>query len=370
MNLSREDLLLVNQQLLALYRVRTPKQQTKSILALANKLAPSFVSSITRFNVRNRKLEVTTRPWIPLPSFAITRIGELAHESPFPAYFAASRDRSWRTLDEFMPTEDFQQTRLFQAMFSHTKCNEIISTVLASIENDQISLTLCRRSPAYSERERALLNLVHPHLSLSYNNAEVLERATQTGRELQAVVEMAPLGYAYVHADGSIAWATTKARELWGQFYPHDAANEAGVPTPVLGWLRNALPGLGNNSSGTLNTSLTSIAEGTKLDMRLLPSLLGGLILSVEQNDISPRPHFRPLPQLTGRENEVLKWMLEGKRNAEIATILDLSIRTVEKHVQAVLAGLSVENRASAIVRAMELSAAAQCAQQSAGAGI
>lgn len=370
MNLSREDLLLVNQQLLDLYRVRTPKQQTKAILALAKKLAPSFISSITRFNVRSRTLDVTTRPWLPIPSSALARIAKLAHESPFPAYFAASGDRSWRTLADFMPPEDFQQTRLFQAMFSPIQCTHIISTMLASIEQDQISLTLCRRSPAYSERERALLNLIHPHLSLSYNNAEVLDRATQTGRQLQAVVETAPLGYAYVHADGTIAWATTKARELWRHFYPNEAMNEAGVPTPVMGWLRTNLPSPGNGASSSVNASLATIAGEAKLEMRLLPSPLGGLILSVEQSNVSPRPHFQPIPQLTERENEVLKWMLEGKRNAEIATILDLSTRTVEKHVQAVLAGLDVENRASAIVRAMELCAAAQGAQQSSGAGI
>ncbi len=46
--------------------------------------------------------------------------------------------------------------------------------------------------------------------------------------------------------------------------------------------------------------------------------------------------------------------MAEGKRNAEIATILDLSPRTVEKHVQDILAAFHVENRATAIIRAME----------------
>ena len=47
-----------------------------------------------------------------------------------------------------------------------------------------------------------------------------------------------------------------------------------------------------------------------------------------------------------------------GKRNAEIATILNLSARTVENHVQEILKDLLVENRATAIVRAMEYCAA------------
>jgi DNA-binding CsgD family transcriptional regulator len=66
---------------------------------------------------------------------------------------------------------------------------------------------------------------------------------------------------------------------------------------------------------------------------------------------------FRPFPQLTKRQNEVLRWMVEGKRNAEIARILSISPRTVEKHVVEILAGLKAENRATAILTAMDYGA-------------
>ena len=53
--------------------------------------------------------------------------------------------------------------------------------------------------------------------------------------------------------------------------------------------------------------------------------------------------------------------MVEGKRNAEIAAILGVSPRTVEKQVQAVLEAVDAENRAKAIVRAMVLSGPVPC---------
>jgi DNA-binding CsgD family transcriptional regulator len=52
---------------------------------------------------------------------------------------------------------------------------------------------------------------------------------------------------------------------------------------------------------------------------------------------------------LTPREAEVATWMQEGKRDKEIAIILGISSRTVEKHVHQVLEKLQVENRCSAI---------------------
>ncbi len=51
---------------------------------------------------------------------------------------------------------------------------------------------------------------------------------------------------------------------------------------------------------------------------------------------------------LTKREREVLFWIREGKRNSEIATILAISVRTVDKHVEHVMAKLGVETRTAA----------------------
>ncbi len=58
---------------------------------------------------------------------------------------------------------------------------------------------------------------------------------------------------------------------------------------------------------------------------------------------------------LTRRECEALQWVVEGKRNAEIAIILGMQRRTVGKHVERILAKLGVETRTAAATRAVEL---------------
>jgi DNA-binding CsgD family transcriptional regulator len=57
-----------------------------------------------------------------------------------------------------------------------------------------------------------------------------------------------------------------------------------------------------------------------------------------------------PSPQvaLTPREREILHWVAEGKRDGEIAAILNLSVRTVEQHVRSCLRKLNVETRTAA----------------------
>jgi DNA-binding response OmpR family regulator/DNA-binding CsgD family transcriptional regulator len=51
---------------------------------------------------------------------------------------------------------------------------------------------------------------------------------------------------------------------------------------------------------------------------------------------------------VTGREADVLLWIAKGKTNREIAQILDMSPRTVNKHLEQIFRKLGVENRTSA----------------------
>lgn len=67
-----------------------------------------------------------------------------------------------------------------------------------------------------------------------------------------------------------------------------------------------------------------------------------------------PDLDYRAWRQLgfTRRECEVLRWLMEGKRNAEIAVILGAQPRTIGKHVEHLLAKLGVETRAAAAAEA------------------
>jgi DNA-binding NarL/FixJ family response regulator len=55
---------------------------------------------------------------------------------------------------------------------------------------------------------------------------------------------------------------------------------------------------------------------------------------------------------LTPREAEVLYWLTLGKTNRDISTILGLSARTVNKHLEQVFQKMGIDNRTSAAVMA------------------
>jgi LuxR family transcriptional regulator, quorum-sensing system regulator SolR len=64
--------------------------------------------------------------------------------------------------------------------------------------------------------------------------------------------------------------------------------------------------------------------------------------------DPNLQDHFFGI-NLTGKEKDVLKWVVEGKTSWEIGRILSTSERTVKFHLKNVYAKLNVSNRAQAV---------------------
>jgi DNA-binding response OmpR family regulator/DNA-binding CsgD family transcriptional regulator len=87
---------------------------------------------------------------------------------------------------------------------------------------------------------------------------------------------------------------------------------------------------------------------------RLLP---GEHLLRVTRQETTALPQVllaRALP-VSLREAEVLLWLSRGKSNRDIAEILNLSPRTVNKHLEQIFKKIGVENRTSAAGVAIRL---------------
>jgi len=61
------------------------------------------------------------------------------------------------------------------------------------------------------------------------------------------------------------------------------------------------------------------------------------------------------LSLLTPRERQVLGWLVRGATNSKIGVSLKVSPRTIEKHVERILAKLGVNNRTCAAMLSAEV---------------
>ncbi len=149
-------------------------------------------------------------------------------------------------------------------------------------------------------------------------------------------------------SDGAIQWVTPQATRLLRAPEPGPGAEER-LSRRAGAWI--AERGTATLAGETLlldperPAGLQLVCLGTIApDEHLFRLVAGG---SGDQEAVL-RQHFC----LTNRESEVLLWIARGKSNRDIAEILGLSPRTVNKHLEQVYAKLGVENRASAAIKA------------------
>lgn len=73
----------------------------------------------------------------------------------------------------------------------------------------------------------------------------------------------------------------------------------------------------------------------------------------MEENDNNVFPYEKTGKQLTEREYEVLKLIVTGKSNNEIAEALNISVHTAKAHVCSILQKMAVNDRVQAAVKAV-----------------
>lgn len=87
----------------------------------------------------------------------------------------------------------------------------------------------------------------------------------------------------------------------------------------------------------------------------LPPQLLAGYRVPVAGEGAPARPDPRETVRLTERQREVLKLLIAGRSNKDIARALTLSPATVKAHVATILGVLGAANRTEAVTRAAKL---------------
>lgn len=146
-----------------------------------------------------------------------------------------------------------------------------------------------------------------------------------------------------VNRQGEIVWATPQAQKLLSDHLGAGGADETVLPESLQHWLELAQKGKGGSkavASFPVNPELRLNYMGKAGQNEFLLRLAkdGGAILPAQFSELG----------LTPREGEVLSWLSKGKTNRDIAQILGLSPRTVDKHLEQIYAKLGVENRTAA----------------------
>jgi DNA-binding NarL/FixJ family response regulator len=158
----------------------------------------------------------------------------------------------------------------------------------------------------------------------------------RAARMARQALDVGGLGVLVVDRRGRIAWQSPQAQRWLAEVFADAAGDERAR------WL------LAVDSANAACRSRTP--DGRVLMARRLGDVGIGeamWLLSLQPAD-DASPSRLATASLTPRETEVLSWIAKGKTNRDVADILGLSPRTVNKHLEHVFEKLGVETRAAA----------------------
>jgi DNA-binding response OmpR family regulator len=154
---------------------------------------------------------------------------------------------------------------------------------------------------------------------------------------------------------GGVLWCTPQTAKLLGIAFGDFHGEGYLLPARVQEWLQK-------RSHQDVKSTADSIALETDASpLKLQLSYVGQvaskeiLLRLVEGEFENDNLVLKRKLRLTQREAEVLMWIARGKSNRDIAEILNLSPRTVNKHLEQIYSKLGVENRASAAALAVRM---------------
>jgi DNA-binding response OmpR family regulator len=168
-------------------------------------------------------------------------------------------------------------------------------------------------------------------------------RLTQSAR---AALDVSGRFLLAVNRQGTIMWATPQAQKLLSDDLATDTDGELVLPGVMLEWLEQ----IQENKAGPKVSAMASFPDNEQLRLQYMGKLgANEFLLRLAKDSGTKMPaEFSSELGLTSREGEVLSWLAKGKTNRDIAQILGLSPRTVDKHLEQIYAKLGVENRTAA----------------------
>ncbi len=183
-----------------------------------------------------------------------------------------------------------------------------------------------------------LLVRVRRHIETAQNMQSARSAIDLTGRFLIAV-----------DTAGQLVWATPQAGRLLSEVLGDEDAGVLFREEANLAWLNGPRENGGVPKPIKIHDTVLNIAYVGKVTdkeiiLRIFVDKQGGNLGSL-----------KAAFGLTDREADVLYWISEGKTNKDIADILGLSHRTINKYLDRIYAKMNVENRATAAANAVRV---------------
>ncbi len=268
----------------------------------------------------------------------------LMRQNPLVRHFEETGDTRTLMWSDFVSLEEFADTALYQEMFRQLGVESQMAVTLPTPPGLVVGFAVNRDRAGFSERDRAVLNRLRPHLAHAYRVALLRDHLSAAGGVHDG------LGWvgALAGDDGIVKAATDNAGALESV-----AGIRVTAGDPLPGALRSSfVAGIASydaNHPAVLSPPQRISNEADGVAGWHVPGPDGPHLVFVHTG-VDAAVRRLADTGLTRRQIEVALELCEGGTNAVIARRLDIAEGTLRKHLERIYRALGVNDRASAIV--------------------
>ncbi|MEA2451260.1 MAG: hypothetical protein QOG63_3192 [Thermoleophilaceae bacterium] len=315
---------------------------------LLREAVPADVGSYNEFDDDPSRVWWTSDPHLTISEDLGATFAELSPQNPVLAHIAGTGDGSPRRLSDFINREQFHKTQLYQDFYRHVGVEHLLGLALPSRPPVVIGLGLTRGGDTdFTDTDVALMAAARPHLIQAYRQAELASTRSSTIAALEAGLEALGAPVLLVDDCGWVTMATPLARRLLVQ-----RLGAGGSARRLAPDVREALAQ--RRAAGTPSAEpLRLVDETGTLTLRVLtgPEQASELLI-VEPGNAGLSVVALGGIGLTRREAEAVRWIALGRRGGDVARLMGISPRTVEKHLENAYGKLGVTSASDAAATA------------------
>ena len=273
-------------------------------------------------------------------------IGREWREHPVLTRDLAREAHGARKISDFVDARTWRRRALFNDFYRPLgMTRELAAQMSWGPAGSTCCVALHRAGRDFSERDRAMLALVSPHLRAARARLAADARLARALTLVERGHEDGGRGALLVGQDGDILAAGARADELLERWF---GGSPRTLPRALAAWRASA-------GAGTAPPALDLARGERRLRARLVRGRDEDVMLLTERDDTIPLAQrlARVLP-ITRREADVLARLAAGRTNDGIAQDLGISRHTAIRHVEHLYVKLGVHTRSAATRAALD----------------
>lgn len=231
----------------------------------------------------------------------------------------------------------WHRNALYSETFRPESFEDMITCLPGMTDSLCMDVAVFRERRGFHARDRITMNLLIPHFSRAFKNAAFYS-PLHTHILLTPFNTSARENHIFLDRDQKILHCSEAAHDLLVTFFEHSSIPAREIPASLKSWLDKPEP-------YPLRKKVCE--EILEVHFHRNPETGHYVITPQTSGPLSSSIRLESLG-ISSREAEVLYWIAQGKRNAEIGIILNMSVFTVKNHIKQIFASLYVETRTAA----------------------